>query len=137
MWLANNTSKNDRVAILSDSLSMISRLEKDLILATWADTLQKIDAHVTACYVPGHAGISFNEHADHLAGTAPVFGELQRDPSDVMAEIDRRIQHEEEQQQMAYYSTQRLSERGWHYGEGRNIKLTGRDKNIHTSRLVS
>jgi len=134
VWVAENTTKDDRVAVLSDSLSMISRLENELIMKTWNHTLQNVEAKITACYIPGHAGISFNEYADHLAGTAPTFGELQRDPSDVIAEIDRRLQQTEEQEQLSFHSTQRLQERGWHYGEGRGVKLRGRERQIHTQR---
>ena len=87
---------------------------------------------ITACYIPGHAGISYNEREDHLAGRAEVFGSLQREPSDIMAEINRRLQRTEEQEQLHYYSTQRLQERGWHYGDGRGVRLQGRERGVHT-----
>jgi len=47
-----------------------------------------------------HFNDTFNEYADHLVGATPIFGELQCDPSDVMAEIGRRLQQEEEQEQL-------------------------------------
>ena len=113
-------------------MSLISRLEKGLILQSWNSTLRRMKPQITACYIPGHAGISYNERADHLAGRAEVFGALQREPSDIMAEINRRLQRTEEQEQLHYYSTQRLQERGWHYGDGRGVRLRGRERGVHT-----
>ena len=132
VWIAINAREEDRVVVLSDSLSLISRLEKDLILESWNSTLKSMKPLVLACYIPGHAGISYNERADHLAGRAEVFGVLQREPADIMTEINRRLKEAEEQEQLLYHSTQRLQERGWNYGDGRDVRLRGRERGIHT-----
>lgn len=133
VWIANNVEEQDRVVVLSDSMSLISGLEKGLILQSWNCTVSRMKPQITACYIPGHAGISYNGKADHLAGRAEVFGTLQREPSDIMTEINRRLQKAElEQEQLLYHSTQRLQERGWHYGDGRGVRLRGRERGVYT-----
>ena len=111
-WMAANTSVQDKVVTLTDSLSMVSKLEMGLVLETWAVLLRDIDAQVIITYIPGHCGISYYEIADKLAGEAVVFGELRREPADVRCELGRRIRKEEEKEQLEYWSTTRLQERG-------------------------
>jgi hypothetical protein len=46
--------RDDRVAILADSLSIVSGLEKNMMLSTWWDSIKDVKAHIIFVYVPGH-----------------------------------------------------------------------------------
>jgi hypothetical protein len=89
-WIRWNALDNDRIAILTDSLSLVSTLEKGLLLESWWDVaMTKVKLRVA--YIPGHRGISFNERADMLAGEAEAFGELTRTPGYVLLEISTQM----------------------------------------------
>jgi ribonuclease HI len=68
VWIKENANRDDRVAVLTDSLSIVSRLEKNRMLSTWWDSIKDVKAHIIFAYVPGHSGITYNEKADKLAG---------------------------------------------------------------------
>ena len=125
VWLARNTLASERIAILTDSLSMVMRLEKGLCRQSWITSLDKIEASITVTYIPGHCGIRYNERADKLAGCADVFGELIPTPGDVMAAMEARLLEEELEDQETRWSVERLQERGWHLGDGSQIELRG------------
>ena len=74
--LANNATRREKVAILTDSLSLVSRIEAGMVLNEWVDHLTRIPADVTVTYTPGHCGIKFNEKADRLAGNAVLLEHL-------------------------------------------------------------
>jgi ribonuclease HI len=59
--------------ILSDSMSMIRRVEAGSVRRQWLESLQRSTiCRVTFLFVPGHAGVEGNEKADRLAGSATV-----------------------------------------------------------------
>ncbi len=136
-WMAAHTNVRDKVVILTDSLSMVSKLEMGLVLETWAVLLRSIDAQVIVTYIPGHCGISYNEKADQLAGEAVVFGELRREPDDVRCEMERRIRQEEGREQSEYWSTLRLQERGWRQGSGTKVLMRGWERGRYTQMETS
>jgi hypothetical protein len=60
VWIKENVTRDDRVAILTDSLSIFSRLDKNMIMSAWWDSIKDVNAHITFVYVPGHSGITYN-----------------------------------------------------------------------------
>jgi ribonuclease HI len=80
-----------RMAILTDSLSIVTRLEQNMMLSTWCDSIKDVKAHIVCVYVPGHSGITYNGKADKLAGEATVFGDQVHEPDDVIKEMEARI----------------------------------------------
>ena len=127
-WIQQHAEESDRIAILTDSLSLVSRLEKRLMPADWWDVIRNVPARILISYIPGHSGISFNEKADALAGAAEPFGQLIRTPEDVMAELSLQVTSDEELQQNERWEVQRLIEHGWIRGDGRSLLERGRDR---------
>ena len=128
IWISASTTEQDSVIVLTDSLSLVSRLEQGKVQDTWRPIIDQIEADVVAAYIPGHSGIKFNERADHLAGIAEPFGELVRSPADVLAEVKRKIEEQERKEQEEYWTVQRLQERGWKYGGGSRMTVRGRNR---------
>jgi hypothetical protein len=85
--MKENATRDDRVAVLTDSLRIVSKLEKNMLLSTWWDSINDIKAHIIFAYVPGLSGITYNEKADKLAGEATVFGDLVHEPDAVVKEM--------------------------------------------------
>jgi hypothetical protein len=87
-----HVTRDDIMAILTDSLSIVSRLDKNTMMSTWWNSMKDVKAFI---YVPGHRGITYNEKADKLAGEATVFGELVHEPDDVIKEMEARRNEQE------------------------------------------
>ena len=136
VWLESNTEANDSVAILTDSLSLVTRLEKGMVLEEWNTSLRRTPARITVTYVPGHCGIKHNEMADRLAGQAEAFGELILEPNDVLANLWRNMRQQEIAGQSELWSTQRLVENGWEYGDGRHVQERGAARRIFNQRQL-
>ncbi len=84
-WLEHNTDRRDKVVILTDSLSLVSKMESGVVRENWLEVIRRIVAWVTVCYIPGHSGLKWNEKADRLAGAAQPIGMVQRTPGDVLS----------------------------------------------------
>ena len=96
------------------------------MLDTWWDTIWHLDSKILRhgnIYVPGHSGVLFNERADKLAGEAEPFSELIQTPADVIAELEVRVQEEENLVQGETFSVQRLTENGWTEPHGTRSSL--------------
>ena len=77
-WIIQNTTPHDKVAILTDSLSLVSKVESGMVKKPWLEYFKKIKAIVILAYIPSHCGIPVNERADQLARNAVPIGELRR-----------------------------------------------------------
>ena len=79
----------------------------------------------SADYCPGHAGVKGNERADKLAGTASIQEGLLLGKSEVLRQLRKTLQ---ENDQAQHHSIDRLQERGVRKGSGRWLTLRGRDR---------
>ena len=130
-WMVGNTTEDDHVVILTDSLSLVSKLQRGLIKKDWFLLLRHIPARMEVIYVPGHAGIRYNEKADWLAGKALPFGNLEPTAADIADAISRGIQEREERDESTW-SMARLREKETARGEGVNVPLRGDRRLIAT-----
>jgi hypothetical protein len=82
-------------------------------------------------YIPGHAGIRYNERADRLAGGAVPFGDLEMTAADVVDSLKRSIRDKE---QLAEHTCcmQRMREKEIERGDGALVTLRGNRPNIAT-----
>jgi hypothetical protein len=91
-WLSGNAYvSSDRVVILTNSLSLVSKLQSGRFKNVWLRLLEDIYAHTVIIYIPGHAGIRFNERADKLTGAAAHFGELKLTDGDIVRVLTEAI----------------------------------------------
>jgi hypothetical protein len=95
-WLSGNTSERDRVVILTDSLSLVNKLQSGRVKKVWLPVLDSISAHTEIIYIPGHERIRFNERADKLAGAAEPFGNLPLTDGDIVRVLTEAILEKEE-----------------------------------------
>ena len=77
-------------------------------------------------YSPGHAGVSRNEQADRLAGTADIKSGLQLG----RAEALRGLRNFLNMDRPEHHSIDRLKERGVEKGRGRHSTLQGRERSL-------
>jgi ribonuclease HI len=71
IWLDSHDYTH--VFILSDSLSMIRKIEKGTVCCQWVESLWRSSIRmVTFIFVPGHAGIQGNKRADRLEDCAVI-----------------------------------------------------------------
>ncbi|BFZ17186.1 hypothetical protein BsWGS_20225 [Bradybaena similaris] len=116
-WL--ETQDYTHVCILSDSLSMIRRVESGCIQRHWVESLQRSSLRqVTFIFVPGHAGVVGNERADRLAGTAAVSEGQPMDRSDIICAL-RELGRNEDLQAHPSPSIDRMHEMGLTMGAAR------------------
>ncbi len=115
-WLSRNTQSEDNAIILTDSLSLVSKMVGGKLKEGWERLIQKIQGRLTISYIPGHAGIPFNERADKLAGEATPIGMQTRSPADVTAAATMQYHEREERNMLDHWSVVRLKDRGWKRG---------------------
>ncbi len=132
VWLTRNALPADHTVILTDSYSMVSKMEGGNILEWWAPLISRIPGRMTVAYIPRHAGIPFNEKADQLAGEATPIGDLVISPEDVIATVKKKVLEVEERNMPDHFSVTRLKESGTRRGDGAEVKLRGKDKRINT-----
>ena len=65
LWPRTNATARDEVAILTDSPTLVWRMEKG--------TVQQERKDCSVIYIPGYCCIQFNESADKLAREADTF----------------------------------------------------------------
>ena len=72
------------MCILSDSLSMISKINAGHVHKQWMQSLSTSSLRqITFIFVPGHAGVQGNERADCLAGSANITEGQPMDRADI------------------------------------------------------
>ena len=121
-WLASHDFA--RVFILSDSMSMIRKVESGMVRRNWVEALVQTGIkEITFIFVPGHAGVSGNERADRLAGMATVSEGAAMDRNDILNAL-RESFRTEEFQDCESHSLTRLREMGVKIGAARKERHT-------------
>jgi hypothetical protein len=82
-------------------------------------------------YIPGHAGIRYNERADRLAGGTVPFGNLEMTAADVVDSVTRSI-HAKEELGEHTWCMHRLWEKEIKRGEGAHVSLRVNQRHIAT-----
>jgi ribonuclease HI len=138
LWLESQNYTH--VCILSDSLSMIRKVEAGSVRRQWTESLQRSAIRrVTFIFVPGHMGVVGNERADRLAGSATISEGQPMDRSDILNTL-REVGRKDDFQLSKSTSLARLQESGVKIGVARQEKhnrLTGRLVNQHRTGTIS
>ncbi|KAJ7381364.1 hypothetical protein OS493_001496, partial [Desmophyllum pertusum] len=133
--MRNNTTEEDRVVVLTDSLSLVTRLKCGLVREHWVQTICNIKADYHTTYIPGHAGIWYNETADQLAGAAEPIGPIQLHPSDVRNRMKETVR-ENPPPRTTWWSLSRMESADIKFGHGANQRLRGKATRIITQRVL-
>ncbi|BFZ17274.1 hypothetical protein BsWGS_20313 [Bradybaena similaris] len=116
-WLTEQQDK--RAVIVTDSQSMLKKIESGLLRREWADLLTVSNTEMLAwIYCPDHAGVLGNEQADRLAGEAPIQEGLKWDRVDVITALTKQSVREEEEALRNDPHVNRMIENGVKYGDG-------------------
>ena len=128
-WLASkDISHKTHAVILTDSMNLLQKVKAGMIRSEWLDPLQHIRLKkITWMYCPGDAGVKGNERADRLPGTATIQEGLLLGKSEVLRQLRKILQANDQAQ---HHSIDRLQERGVRKGSGRWLTLKGWDRAI-------
>ncbi|KAI8489669.1 hypothetical protein Bbelb_325750 [Branchiostoma belcheri] len=130
IWLTENTDEEDFAIILTDSYSLVRKLQSARIKKEWLRLLMAIKGVLNIVYVPGHAGIYYNEVADKLAGIAVPFGDIKLTVPDVVDIIQKNCLSRHNGP--TTWSMTRLEEKGIKRGEGGRVYLRGDSRRLMT-----
>ena len=132
-WLEESTATH--IVFVTDSKSMLSKVEKGMFREEWLASLQKSQiVRIVWIFCPGHAGVRGNEQADRLAGRAPLGGSLPMDKGEVVARLWDQVEKAEEQIENPHVERMRL--RGICRGSGRISKLRGKTRRTFNQTAV-
>ena len=132
-WMSANTSISDSVLLLTDSRSLITRLQCGMVKDSWVEALSNIKSSLRFVYIPGHAGITYNEAADHLASSAWPMGEIHYHPSDIANRLKLEISNEKSHSK-TWWSLSRLKENGIDFGDGARRLTRGKETRLITQK---
>ena len=123
-WM--ETQIANHVCILSDSMSMISRVRTGWVRGQWLESVKRSSVQgVTFIFVPGHAGVVGNERADRLASMAVVGGGGAMDRADILHAIRDINRTEEATAGVVSTSISRMQELGVQRGVARHECFSG------------
>ena len=130
-WVQAQTPENKVIIIATDSRAVLSKIEAGYAPRGWIEAEDALAGkQVIWCYVPGHAGVLLNEHADKLAAQAEPQGHLECYSQDIVCLS--RYRHRKTSTDSITDSSEglRLIEANVPYGASRSSALTGRERCI-------
>jgi ribonuclease HI len=125
-WLASYNPGTCTVIIATDSIAMLSRMLNGWLPTAWRDP-DKIPTmdHVIWTYVPGHAGVSVNEEADHLAAQETNCTPLELFHSDVKLWSEQQAKQRVIDDNLGTYEGDRFLLHDIQYGQSCSSKVRG------------
>ena len=84
-WLVQESPDVRKVVFATDSMAVLQKIKKGWLPDGWREAEPYLsDKSPTFTYVPGHAGIKYNEKADELAAASEPTDELSLFPQDIV-----------------------------------------------------
>ena len=124
-----------KAVILIDSVSTLQKVEKEWMYADWINPLQNSALQkITWIFSSGHAGVTGNERADSLAGSAAIDNDLVLDPSKVLQCLKENLV--QNRPPSSSYTVTRLKEKNVQPGEGANCTHRGATRRRHNQLLT-
>ena len=103
--------------------------------ADWLEPLRNsVLKKVTWIFSPGHAGVTGNERADSLAGSAVIDNDLILDPPTVLQCVKENLV--QNRPPSSSFTVSRLKEKNIQPGEGANCTLRGATRRRHSQLLI-
>ena len=124
-----------RAVIITDSMSTLQKVEKEYMYADWLEPLRNSALQkITWIFSPGHAGVTGNERADSLAGSAAIDNDLVLDPPTVLQCVKENLL--QNRPPSSSYTVTRLKEKDVQPGEGANCTHRGATRRRHNQLLT-
>ena len=124
-----------RAVIITDSMSTLQKVEGEWMYADWLNPLQNSALQkITWIFSPGHAGVTGNERADSLAGSAAIDNDLVLDPPTVLQCVKENLA--QNRPPSSSYTVSRLKEKNVQPGEGANCTHRGATRRRHNQLLT-
>ena len=124
--------RTTHLIIVTDSQSILCRVEKGLLRSEWMNPIQLTSLRaITWIFCPGHSGVKGNEEADRLAGSAVVDGQVKFDKGEVLKTLEEKLRDEEDRETAEHHAIIRMREMGIERGEGRKERLSGKERRRH------
>lgn len=131
-WLQDARPRTTHLIIVTDSQSILRRVEKGLLRSEWMNPIQHTSLRaITWIFCPGHSGVKGNEEADRLAGSAVVDGQVKFDKGEVLKTLEEKLRDEEDRETAEHHAISRMWEMGIERGEGRKERLSGKERRRH------
>ena len=138
-WLETQTFNH--ACFLSDSMSMLKKIEKGWVRRQWLESLKCLTlSKVSFIFVPGHAGVIGNERADRLACMATVESGQAMDCSDILNALKEAGRANESRDENGSATMIRLHELQVRSGEAKQEQYAGSQRRIvnqHRTGVVS
>ncbi|KXJ09046.1 RNA-directed DNA polymerase from mobile element jockey [Exaiptasia diaphana] len=134
VWISKYGTYNDTIVLLTDSKSLVVRLKSGLVKESWVSLLDNLKSTLFITYIPGHAGITYNEAADHLAGQAKPIGHINLNTKDVSSRLREVLSDGEERK--TWWSLSRLKDLGFSFGDGANCATRKTATKITTQHIM-
>ena len=134
VWISKYGTYNDTIVLLTDSKSLVVRLKSGLVKESWVSLLDNLKSTLFITYIPGHAGITYNEAADHLAGQAKPIGHITLNTKDVSSRLREVLSDGEERK--TWWSLSRLKDLGFSFGDGANCATRKTATKITTQHIM-
>jgi ribonuclease HI len=124
VWL--ETQDDVHVVFLSDSMSMLRKVQTGCVRNEWLRSLEKSRLQcVTFIFVPGHAGVKGNERADALASLAVLTEGPAMDRSDIVNALCDLFRSNDAIDDIDSTSMSRMAESGIRCGCARQERYVG------------
>ena len=116
-------------------MSTLQKVEKECMYADWLEPLRNSALErITWIFSPGHAGVTGNERADSLAGSAAIDNDLVLDPPTVLQCVKENLL--QNRPPSSSYTVSRLKEKNIQPGEGAKCTLRGATRRRHNQLLT-
>ena len=116
-------------------MSTLQKVEKESMYADWLEPLRNSRLErVTWIFSPGHAGVTGNERADSLAGTAAIDNDLILDPPTVLQCVQENLL--QNRPPSSSHTVSLLKEKNIQPGDGANCTLRGATRRRHNQLLT-
>ncbi|XP_012941316.1 uncharacterized protein LOC106012555 [Aplysia californica] len=130
--LQNTRPRTTHLIIVTDSQSILRRVEKGLLRREWMNPIQHSSLRaITWIFCPWHSGVKANEEADRLAGSAVVDGEVKFDKGEVLKTLEEKLWDEEDRETAEHHAIIRMREIGIERGKGKKERLSGKERRRH------
>ena len=126
LWLSRDRPEAGKVVFGTDSMAVLQRIQCGWLPDGWSEASDYLcDKLPSFVYLPGHAGVRYNERADELAGRAEPDNSMRLYHQDVSLMCERDSLLRLKRQVLEYDEGQRLIDCAIPFGSSKNSRFKG------------